>query len=502
MKSKLLDYLGGEELLEKSSIVYEALSNVTIIDNNEFTDCRANELKGDLKPGYLDTEEIYSYEDGIGFLQRISFLGKIRFVTIKSKLYNSVTNELLDEFVDYIENKNYFELAKLSTTLKSKDNNKNDLRLNSTFTWSIDGVSVYEAVKDFAVSHYENAQPYITELKVTAPRAKDKKMTIVLYDRQQFLGETTDYSYTGVLLPNNKTKVMMPFAGELRVDSQYFIKGINTTSELFGLPKLALVLEKEGQVNYGFDAKKFAEQFTISEDRKILSWKFNDDWNAILDLSLFDVRTIVDFSCYFTINLEKADGGNYYPTVSITSCSSPTQRDSGSIEIEKIQIQWGCVAKGTMINLTDNSQKLIEEIKINQKVLTNEGKSCTVTNILKGIEKSLVCLETANGHKLYMTDSHPVLTERGLLRADKLNATDVICTIDGNSQVKYLFTDYNEREVYNLEFDNQSLIYCNGIVAGDYYSQNNMAIENEILPEPTQLQLELRELIIKTKLNT
>lgn len=493
MQSQLLEILGGELLQKESPLVYEALSKVTIYDKDMLSTCS--------EPGvldvYLNTEELFTDEAGVGIFQRNGFLKSVPFVATVSKLCDNKTGRLVDTFNEYWENTTYNEIKRHSSTTLAKQASKNDLRLVTTFTWSEDGHSVREYTEEFSVAQFIGIDPIVTELSVTAPRAKNKKMTMVLYDREHCVTSEIDYHYTNVLLPDKKSaKVMMPFEGSLCVNDIFEIVGINTSVEP---PQMCLILENGGTVPYGYNAKAFEKQLVISENGKKMTWKFNDDWNANLDLSHFNVKTVVNFSCQFTLDVQKRDQPQmrFQPIIMIASARTTEMRGSGAIEIEPITIQWGCLAKGTKITMADGSERAIEGICPQELVRTSDGGTTSVKEVISGREDQLVFLETFNDCTLSLTKTHPVKTTRGIVRARELTAADIICTANGESKIKSIYMqDYNDK-VYSLVLDTTAAIFCNGIVTGDFAMQNNLTLKTRATAERTPLQIELSKLMGK-----
>lgn len=490
MSSQLLDFLGGEALRESAPQVYEALSNTK---NHENTPrCTGSETN--VKAVYLSTEEIYPDAEGVGALQRTGFLKAVPFVAVVSKLYDGDSGRLLDTFNEYAENTTYNERFLLSRTALSKQAAKKSLRLVSSFTWSEDGVHALERTEEFAVSQFADGEPIIEELLVTAPRAKNKKTTLVLYDREAHVTENTDYHYANVLSPNKKAaRIMLPFEGKLRVAEGLVITGLNSVED----PVMHLILEKGGTVPYGRDAAFFENQFTISKDGREISWKFDNDWNSLLDLSFFVGSTIVDFSCQFTLDVQKKDAPliKFHPMVMITSVKQVKPRISGACEIENIMLLWGCVARGTKITMADGAEKPIEAIVPGDRVLSENKAPAMVQDIISGFEERMIFLETENGRSLCATGTHPVKTARGLVRADCLTAADRICTAEGDSRVKYIYEGDYSGEVFSLVLEQSSAIFCGGIIAGDFTLQNTLEREAAAAPPRTPLQEQLSRLM-------
>lgn len=485
----------GEALIQKAPNFYRALCSASCGKSGKVL--KQNSRDDDLCEIYCDTDEVFSTAQGIGILLRGSFKRAVSIVTSVTELYDKETGELLDTFSEYWENTHYCESKLLSTTRRAKAAVGHNWRMVSTFVWSEDGQTVQESTKEFEIVHIWDGKSIITDINVSAPRAKDGKTTIILYDREPQVSEKTDYHYTNVVIDEGRhAKVRMPFSGHLRVDDRFEIVSIDIK---YCQPELSLILETGGAVNYGYDTEHFVSEFQISEDRQELSWNFNDDWNAILDLSNFQVSTIVDFKCRFGLKVQAREHPDFrsYPIVMISSAHQQDVETSTTVEIEPIQIQWGCVEQSTYVRMADGSERMISAIRPGDLVQVEHGAS-RVVDIFQGTEAQLVVLKTDNGCALKMTEGHPVETARGTVRAGELNAADLIRTETGNSTVKELYLEQGNFSVYSLMLEETSNLICGGIVTGDFAKQNSLPpAESERHQEPTVLQKELRLLFGK-----
>ena len=201
-------------------------------------------------------------------------------------------------------------------------------------------------------------------------------------------------------------------------------------------PTLSLILENGKSIQYQ-NPKGIIGQYVISPNEKELNWNFDVDWRADLDFSNFSVQTVVNLSAKFTLSIVHEDYPSYalHPVITVDSVLNPQTNVSTVAEIERIQIKWGCVAADTLIKMSDGSCQRASEIQIGEVVATDHGHS-VVRNIYKGTEKTIVHLETMDGHILRGTHEHPVKTGRGYMPMKEINAADLICTENGNSQVK------------------------------------------------------------------
>ncbi len=505
MASRLLEYLGGTKELEKRApqvqkLLKGVVSNPPVkdyyiqyydaSDNSE----RKNIYADDTFQIYLGVEAVFSGPDGIHALLRTNFHERQKILSIITDIYDSDSNRLLDTRSEYFENTVYQEHKILFSSTLAKQCAKKKIRVESSFTWTTDGKEAHEQTVIFEIDEFtDNGKDVIAKIQVEAPRAKDGKLTKVLYDREHMLSEKIDYHYTNVMQKDGTAKLMMPFKGKVTVVDGFVIKDIHKAVEK---SKLCMLLENKDGVEYS-NEKSFAEQFAFEDGRRTISWEINDDWNTELDLSHFNVSTILDLSCEFTLEVvdPNSPGFVHLPKIMINSVADPQPYvvGSGSFEIERIMIQWGCVAETTMLLMAAGTQKKICEIKIGDKVRAGT-ESSSVVNIYKGKEDELAHLETQNGCILCMTNSHPVKTTRGFVKASELTAADTIVTVAGESKVKYLYMEQYGREVYNIELEPKGEIVCNGIIAGDFSMQNEMGEKLCTAEPPTSLQMEFRSL--------
>jgi len=94
-------------------------------------------------------------------------------------------------------------------------------------------------------------------------------------------------------------------------------------------------------------------------------------------------------------------------------------------------MHFNALVEGSLIK-TKNGNKLIEQIKIGDEVLTHNNRYCAVYDTMKKFEdKEYFQIELENGKLINITGEHPVYTNRGWIRADELNLKDnVICFED------------------------------------------------------------------------
>lgn len=91
------------------------------------------------------------------------------------------------------------------------------------------------------------------------------------------------------------------------------------------------------------------------------------------------------------------------------------------------QLQEGtCFPAGTLVRMSDGTQKPIESISITESVLTAEGNIGRVVRIQRRHAEGLMRLIVRGHRHLKATAEHPVLTRRGYIRMDELKIGDEV----------------------------------------------------------------------------
>lgn len=88
-----------------------------------------------------------------------------------------------------------------------------------------------------------------------------------------------------------------------------------------------------------------------------------------------------------------------------------------------------CIAIGTKIK-TNEGDKNIEDIKINDFVLTRKGYKKVLWSGMTGIDKKVYKIKTVLGKTLIATSDHKIFTERGFVKVNELNEGDYLFCIN------------------------------------------------------------------------
>ncbi|MGV8003097.1 polymorphic toxin-type HINT domain-containing protein [Photorhabdus temperata subsp. temperata] len=154
-----------------------------------------------------------------------------------------------------------------------------------------------------------------------------------------------------------------------------------------------------------------------------------------------------------------------------------------------IQIQYGCIAEGTLIDMADGSKWKVENIRPGDKVLTKQGGILQVKSRIVGHDTEFIDLIYNNGEQISLTPTHPVSTSQGIVKAEDLKAGDPIHTLDGQITLTSVKQRKSEpSNVYNFvleKTDSQSellpedaVLSAGGILVGDNNLQRKVSISN------------------------
>jgi len=190
-------------------------------------------------------------------------------------------------------------------------------------------------------------------------------------------------------------------------------------------------------------------------DPNAITWTLGTQTFPTMD-PCWDSAHEADFHLQFAANV-----GTSPPTIQVTSVDNapaigaqcnPNSFDT--CEIPRLYFVWGCLPEGTPIRMADGSSKPIEKIEVREKVLADAaGRVLTVVDTFRGTEElPLVVVRDDQERTLRLTETHPVVTARGVLLAKELRVGDVLSTEKGTSEV--VSVDRSEATeavlVYNL----------------------------------------------------
>lgn len=291
-----------------------------------------------------------------------------------------------------------------------------------------------------------------------------------------------DYVYDYAIQSDGRVKISLPMIIETTLASG---KQFGSRIDEVGVKKAIIDFKKGGIVYSNNDIR------VEGDNKQQPTWLFNKEWKGSLPSSVFNANN----TCELTIQMRYCLEGTPAPsTLFVTSLASDDSVYCCK-KIKSLRLCLGCVAEGTKVRMADGSELSIENIRIGDMVMSDTSGSARVENVWRGQEDTLVCITLINGRTLRLSGNHTVLTERGLVRADKLNGADQVMTEDGRAvAINYLYETPYEGTVYNLDVvkpdGTHSNMICEGMIITDNYGMNN----SPTVDTPTLLTAEEQKL--------
>lgn len=148
----------------------------------------------------------------------------------------------------------------------------------------------------------------------------------------------------------------------------------------------------------------------------------------------------------------------------------------------------GCFVPETMIKLADGTEKAIEDLKAGDVVYNPVTKvNVAIKSILESAESDPIVSVVTQDGSIEVTQSHPMVTDRGIVKASELYVGDRVLTESGEyfevQNISELPVSYSQR-VLNIILDSDSedsndhMVLADGIVTGDLIVQRQLAEES------------------------
>lgn len=464
-------------------LLYDMLLESTVlkkrVDSLKSTGLQSGESVGfqdliDIQDISLDVENCkFSVKSVAGFKERKGV------ITIVSEVFDSATGESIKGAAVTVK-----DAYSLNCDIESylyDDNRLKNLHffVRSSFYWTETDehgkpfLKTYEVRRDSGVV-YNECTDIVKNIMVSFPNTiKPRDYTIILYNRTaEAHVEDPDKVYPDISAKDNVLPFYLPFTGGVQL-AQGRIKGVDKDESVIRLQHP--VKKTEVTFNKDKDQNWLDIKWSYLNNKSVLQWNFPENWRNNLSLEDLSVNAVFDFYARLVL-LVTLDGSDEPIPIPIT-IGSNIEEDSTHCKIKQIFLQWGCLSEKTQILMANGMFKKVCEIKIGDKV--NIGKNLVkVSDIYTGKESDILHIITKKGKHLLLTASHPVLTDRGWIRAGDLSAADKIVTLDGSfEKLEGLYTMPYNRKVYSLKLENNDMqLVAEGLIVGDFMRQNQMDI--------------------------
>lgn len=492
----VLRSLGGEKLLKQK---YPEMYKILLYTRDKQIK-NANETVALRAP--LDNEYTYGLEDSMKIrtlnydpattLESVSSINTVHknpSLIIVGELKDITHNKAIDGFAVYDSNSQYLDGEINCKSVSLIKDTEYEFMAKSTFSkieYDESGNPFYSSLTDVTdAKKVVAASTLVKNITVNAPdsiKHPGAARTVIYYNNRT--GSGCDYYYNNVKADSNSVEVYIPFNGSVEFANGFKPSYVDKNLDFM----LQIVTAKSGVAN--FNTAHWNEiEWTLNNSS--LSWKFPDCWYDILQKNNFDSANDVNFYCKMSVVLE---GGIAVPIV--ISSEDREHKDPSFKKIKAINIAWGCFAKGSRIKMSDNTLKNIEDLKVGDKVKTENGCAAVIETIV-GSEEKMILIRASNGCKLTITDDHPVMTEAGWKTAGDLSAADIIKTETGLSGIEELhYVNYRDK-VFSVRLETESDLISEGIYTGDFGCQNRLKTvsKNSSDVKKEEFQQELEELI-------
>lgn len=333
----------------------------------------------------------------------------------------------------------------------------------------------------------------VAYMKMDAPRSKVNNNPIVMmYARSPDHGETIDYDYPNnhIIDGTDKVKTLFPVKGSITFNDDFKPQKFSLESKC---SKPILQYKKKGVCEYNYTYEEIAACFKISDhNSQVVEFELKEDWKMDLDISAYTSdHASRDISFVFSFFFETAtEFGIEEIPILITSTVDAGKRfyestDDTNVYLPLIYIKWGCFAKETMILMSDRKEKKISEIMIGEMLMGENGELLRVVDRITGKEERIFCIRTKKKKLLRVTQTHPIATADGIVRAEDLKPGMLLrCTDGTEDEIEFVYINEYDDIVYNLITEGGSrIIAANGIWAGDFELQNdNTVMKQKVEP--------------------
>jgi DNA replicative helicase MCM subunit Mcm2 (Cdc46/Mcm family) len=150
------------------------------------------------------------------------------------------------------------------------------------------------------------------------------------------------------------------------------------------------------------------------------------------------------------------------------------QRERAEIHITLLG-DFGCLIPGTLVTMSDGTQKRIESLKVSEQVLIDDGTSHEISDAISLTNKPLLRIRTGLGREVTVTPEHPLMTRNGWVRADHLSKGTEIKIVSSTPCTKedYIKTQFDNsifaqgKQMIVPEFITERIGLLYGLMVGD-----------------------------------
>ena len=140
----------------------------------------------------------------------------------------------------------------------------------------------------------------------------------------------------------------------------------------------------------------------------------------------------------------------------------------------------GSISKNMQITMADKTKKLIQELHIGDKIMSENGMLLKVQDIFTSHDVTIISINFGDGGYIAVSDSKPVATNQGVMRARDLHL-GIKLQHESGAEVEILLinrTEYNDTSyelLLDARYDGSGYFYiANGAYVGDFNMERHM----------------------------
>jgi hypothetical protein len=490
----IFDMYGGEQIVkEKLPVLYNALRTTALISQGEVKEKETEGFEDGAEIGIIKWDK---ESHSLVIKASTSLVSKALYIDEKIEVRTS-KDEHVATFAQTTKETDHTKLV-LCSDFDPADYASNVLEIDYTSHWA---EATNGQLKGFLSSRNIESQIYLSgevkEVHLLKPVKKDSTQESpinICYNRRPVAEEEIDYIYEESFDPAaGKQRLFAPLSAWVEfeddsdpfrcIDLSTFDLKLDCQNGIARYTKTDREIPLQDRFVKGQDAPaKYTNGFFFDLDP---DWKTNVPSNRLPQKDKVDI--------YFTVQYVRESGDR--GSIQISSTLAPPIPSNAALS-RCLHILWGCLSKGTKILMADGCERPIETIKIGDLVQMNtNGYTAVVTQCIRGNEKDdMIHFHTLNGLDLVCTKDHPIVTDKGAMRASEVTGNCHFIHQTGEILKLTGIWEVPGDEVYNLELCPQEndpsskegcTFFAEGILVGD----NNMqalvkAPTNEIFDNP------------------
>ena len=381
----------------------------------------------------------------------------------------------------------YLDLESLESTYKEGE----DVALKVTAIWR-NNEKVLQACSDvqtLALGDYEYIDHFTN--KHPAKQIQSYPENIRVSYARVPSSPTYDYVYPESRTPEKCEKVSLNMEGDVTLKSGWnYQELMDFEASMWSIEKGVIEYNGEAPVITKND-RGFHYKFPVKRDSRGNEYC---EWDDYISDSVQYGNQAYDFS--MKIEFYVTNGSERESQTIETSTLDVENPPVNYQVIPPIRLFWGCIGKDSLIRMADGSSRLIEKLRIGDRIVNDKNEIAVIENVMRGREKEILHIETESGCRIDLCENHPIMTEEGYVPARELTGRSALILNDGRRDyIRYAYCKEYGEDVYSLSLSGSGKGYiANEFVVGTYETENTMRRVVQELPVDEQVMREIERL--------